>query len=238
MEFKNLLKLYSEEIDFEISEKMLSDFEKYRDLLVEWNEKMNLTAITDAEGIAIKHFIDSIVPIKHFNDDSHIIDVGIGAGFPTIPLKIVNTSLKITALDSLNKRLSFLKEVKETLQLQNINFIHGRAEDIGQNKSYREKYQYATARAVASLNVLTELCLPLIEIGGQFIVYKGEKWKDELKEAEFAIKKLGGEVIDVKEYSLPKLQDKRSIIIISKISKSPAIYPRKAGTPAKKPLTN
>lgn len=238
MNIRKMLETYSREVEINLTEKMILDFNKYNELLLEWNEKMNLTAITDVEGIAIKHFIDSLVPAKYFKDNSSIIDVGIGAGFPTIPLKIYNNTLKVTGLDSVNKKLTFLKAVEENLGLTELSFIHGRAEDIAQKKEYREQYQYATARAVASLNVLSELCLPFLAVGGKFIVYKGEKWKEELQAGERAIETLGGQVIKTLEYTLPEINDKRSIIIIEKVKRTPNIYPRKAGVPAKKPLTN
>lgn len=220
-----------------MTEDNLNKFFRYRDLLLEWNQKINLTSIIDDEGIAIKHFIDSLIPASNFKDNSTIIDVGSGAGFPSVPLSIVNSTLKITALDSLNKRLLFLQKVKDEIDLHSMNFIHGRAEDYGKDKSHREKYDYATARAVASLNVLSELCLPFVRIGGIFIAYKGNKWRQEVEEGKASIKKLGGEVVDVQEYTLPHINDCRSVILIKKIADTPAAYPRKSGTPNKKPLT-
>lgn len=231
-----LLEKCLKEINLTVYNDDIVKFEQYKNLLLQWNEKMNLTAITDEEGIVVKHFIDSLIPKEYFKDGSSIIDVGSGAGFPSVPLSIVNKTLKITALDSLNKRLIFLQTVKELLSLTNLQFIHGRAEDFGKDEKHREKYDYATARAVASLNVLSELCLPFVKVGGYFIAYKGNKWKEELEEGTGALIKLGGEIIDVKNYTLPHNNDTRSIVIIKKVKNTPSIYPRKAGVPNKKPL--
>ena len=232
-----ILRKHASEVNIDLKGEIITKFSIYKDLLLEWNQKINLTAITDDEAIAIKHFIDSIIPINNFKDNSKIIDVGSGAGFPSVPLSIVNETLKITALDSLNKRLIFLQKVQEELSLNRMSFIHGRAEDFGRDTKYRESYDYATARAVASLNVLSELCLPLVKVGGHFVAYKGDKWEQEIEEGKNAIKKLGGEVVDVQQYTLPQINDSRSVIIIRKVDSTNTKYPRKAGVPNKKPLT-
>ncbi len=237
MVFKDFLYENALKTNIELDNEALNQFNRYKEMLLEWNNKINLTAITDEKGIALKHFIDSIYPVNEFTSHSSIIDVGIGAGFPTYPLKIVNKTLKITALDSLNKRLKFLDEIAKELNFMDINLIHGRAEDFGQNKQYREKFDYATARAVAGLNILVELCLPFIKVGGHFVVYKGDKWKEELNDSKNAIKILGGEISGFYEYNLPEINDKRAVILIKKIKKTPKEFPRKPGLPNKKPLT-
>ncbi|CEH32558.1 16S rRNA (guanine(527)-N(7))-methyltransferase RsmG [Aneurinibacillus migulanus] len=221
-----------------LSEEQMAQFEKYYELLVEWNEKMNLTGITEKSQVYEKHFYDSITPAFYydFTNVESVIDVGSGAGFPGIPLKICFPSLKLTILDSLNKRLVFLQEVARQLELKNVEFVHGRAEDAGRDKKYREQFDMATARAVARMNVLTELCIPFVKPGGVFLVMKGANVEEELNEGKKAIKSLGGKTEKVETFELPEEQSERNIIIVRKQEKTPAVYPRKAGTPAKKPL--
>lgn len=236
MDFKNELLEVSNKIDISLTNEQVNEFEKYKDLLLEWNEKINLTAIVDEKGIIIKHFIDSLVLLKYINGNKKVIDIGTGAGFPGIPLKIANDDLDITLLDSLNKRINFLNTVIKELDLNRIEAIHGRTEEFGGNKLFREKYDLAVARAVAKLNVLAEYCLPYVKVNGFFICMKGPNIEEELLEAKNAINVLGGKIEKVEEFTLPEIEDKRSIIIIRKIKGTPKGYPRKAGTPANKPI--
>ena len=221
---------------YETSKIQDEQFNEYADLIVEWNKKINLTAITNREDIIIKHFIDSLSISKYINNNLKVIDIGTGAGFPGIPLKIYNPSLNITLLDSLNKRIKFLDTVIEELKLNNIRAIHGRAEEIARNDNYREKYDIVTSRAVSKLNTLVEYMLPFAKENGICICMKGPNIYEELDEAERAIKILGGKVEKVEEFFLPKTDIKRSVIIIRKIKKTNEKYPRNAGIPIKKPL--
>ena len=232
MDFKQKLN----EFDIKINDEQIKSFEKYMNLLLEWNEKINLTAITQPEEIKLKHFIDSLTVLKYINDDDKVIDIGTGAGFPGIPLKIMNENTKITLLDSLNKRINFLNIVIETLNLRNIQAIHGRAEEIARNKLYREKYDVAVSRAVANLSTLTEYMLPFVKVGGKCICMKGANVNEELERAQNAIKELGGEIERVDNFYLSDNDNERNIIVIKKIKKTKSKYPRKAGTPSKEPL--
>ena len=234
-EFKNSLKKHG----IELNEQQMNQYELYFNRLVEWNEKINLTAITEKREVYLKHFYDSLT--LAFNRDMtkekiSLCDVGSGAGFPSIPLKIAFPNLHISIVDSLNKRINFLKELTDDLKLDNVSLYHSRAEDFGQNPKYRESFDYVTARAVARLNVLAELCLPLVKQGGQFLAMKAAKSEEELSEAKFAIATLGGKVMDEQEVSLPLTHDTRFIIEIDKKKVTPKKYPRKAGLPNKKPL--
>lgn len=212
-------------------------FSLYAELLVEWNEKINLTAITDEEGIVIKHFLDSISIMPSISAETKcLIDVGTGAGFPGIPIKIVKDKIKVTLLDSLEKRVKFLDEVSQRLGLKDIYSVHGRAEDFGSDKKYREQFDIATARAVASLPVLLEYCLPFVKVGGLFIAMKGPDAQNEIKDSEKALDVLGGEIMEVKEFTLPHSDNERSIIIIKKCRHTPTSYPRKSGKPTKQPI--
>lgn len=224
--------------NIEINEYQLNQFDKYYNLLVEWNKKMNLTAITEKEDVYLKHFFDSISSSFHFDftQIESVCDVGAGAGFPSIPLKICYPHLKITIVDSLNKRITFLENLAKELKLENVNFVHARAEDFGQNKAHRETYDLVTARAVARTNVLSEYCLPLCKIKGHFIAMKGALASEELQEANKAITTLGGELKEELTFNLPHENSERSIIIIEKTKKTPKKYPRKPGTPQKLPL--
>lgn len=222
-----------------LNDKQMSQFETYFQTLVEWNEKMNLTAITDQQEVYLKHFYDSLTAAFYmdFNQPLHICDVGAGAGFPSIPLKIVFPDLKVTIVDSLKKRITFLNHLATQLELTDVAFYHDRAENFGKNAKFREQYDIVTARAVARLSVLSELCLPLTKVGGTFLVMKASGFKDEMKDAEFAVQFLGGEVRDVHAFSLPEEDSERNIAIIDKRRKTPKKYPRKAGTPNKSPLS-
>ncbi len=232
-----LLKEDSTKFGISLSEHQVEKFSLYAQLLVEWNEKINLTAITDEEGIVIKHFLDSISIIPFIGTETKsLIDVGTGAGFPGIPVKILNDKIKVTLLDSLEKRIKFLNEVSQNLGLKDIYSIHGRAEDFGSDKKYREQFDIATARAVASLPVLLEYCLPFVKVGGLFIAMKGPDAKIEIKDSEKALNVLGGEIMEVKEFSLPNSDNERCIIIIKKCRHTPTGYPRKSGKPTKQPI--
>ena len=232
MDFKQKLN----EFDIKINDEQIKSFEKYMNLLLEWNEKINLTAITQPEEVKLKHFVDSLTVLKYINDDDKVIDIGTGAGFPGIPLKIMNENTKITLLDSLNKRINFLNIVIETLNLRNIQAIHGRAEEIARNKLYREKYDVAVSRAVANLSTLTEYMLPFVKIGGKCICMKGANVNEELERAQNAIKELGGEIEKIDNFFLSDNDNERNIIIIKKVKETKSKYPRKAGTPSKEPL--
>lgn len=235
-EFKQALQQHN----IEITEKQLRQFHDYYDLLVKTNKVMNLTNITAEPEVYLKHFYDSLTPLffvpNLLNEQVSLADIGSGAGFPGIPLKIMNPKLHLVIDDSLNKRLKFLQEVIKQLQLRDVDLVHARAEDFGQNKLYREQFDYVTARAVASLPVLLELCLPAVKVGGYFIAMKGDRGSEELKLAANALKVLGGKLENVETFELPEDAGQRDIILIKKVKKTPKKYPRKAGTPAKKTL--
>ena len=218
------------------SVEQIEKFYKYMNLLIEWNEKINLTAITEPSEIILKHFIDSITILKEIEDGSILVDVGTGAGFPGVPLSIMNPTLKITLVDSLNKRLIFLQEVVKELKLENVELIHARAEEFGQNKKYREKFDIATSRAVANLSSLSEYLVPLVKIGGKVISMKAGNAEQEIEEAQTAIKVLGGCIKKIDEFNLPQSNIERTIITIDKVKNTPNKYPRKAGTPTKEPI--
>lgn len=235
---KDILINGTAEMGLSINEAVLDKLAKYYDLLLEGNRKCNLTAILEEKEVAVKHFLDSFscllaVSIQ-LNDK--LLDVGTGAGFPGLPLKLMNNSLQVTLLDSLQKRVAFLQETILALQLSGIQAVHGRAEDIGRSLKYREQYDLVTSRAVARLAVLAEYCLPCVKVGGYFIAQKGPVVTEEVNEAKQAVKTLGGKILDIKKIRLPVLGDERSLIVIKKVSLTPAEYPRKAGTPAKIPL--
>ena len=211
-------------------------FAVYMELLREWNEKINLTAITDEEGILVKHFFDSCSISEFVDNNSKIIDVGTGAGFPGLPLKIVNDTLNLTLVDSLNKRINFLNEVKDKLGLKNVETVHGRAADIGIDNKYREKYDFAVSRAVAELRILVEYLLPLVKVGGKVIAMKGPNIDEEVENAKKAVKLLGGEIERIESFRLGNTDNERTVIIIKKIKNTESKYPRKAGIPRKNPL--
>lgn len=216
--------------------KQLEQFFEYMELLIEWNEKMNLTAITEPEEIILKHFIDSITILKDIEDNSKIVDVGTGAGFPGVPLSIMNPTLKITLVDSLNKRLIFLQEVVNKLQLKNVEIIHARAEEFGQNKKYRESFDVATSRAVANLSTLSEYLVPLVKVGGKVVSMKAADAQQEINDAKKAIEVLGGAIEKIDEFNLPQSDIGRTVITIRKQKQTPNKYPRKPGTPSKEPI--
>lgn len=238
MAFNDILKEVFSQRGFDLTELQVKQFSSYKDLLIEWNEKINLTGITEPRDVAIKHFLDSVLLLDRFEliSNSSVIDVGTGAGFPGFPLKIMKPDLNVTMLDSLNKRINYLKEVGNAINTDGISYVHGRAEDIGQDHQHREKYDYAVARAVANLSVLCELCMPFVKVGGYFIAYKGRDVDSEIQGSKKALRELGGEIYSVEEISLPLEEGERHFIIIKKTRPTPSKYPRKAGTPAKKPL--
>lgn len=235
-EFKKIMIFYGEKIDIKFTEEQVNQFYKYMNLLLEWNEKINLTAITDPNEVILKHFIDSLTINKYIKENSTLADVGTGAGFPGIPLKILRPDLKITLVDSLNKRINFLNEVINKLNLVNIETVHSRIEDFGKDKKYRESFDFVTARAVANLAVLSEYLLPIAKVGGQCVCMKGSSVEEELSNGKNAIKVLGGKIKIIDEFVLPDSDMSRNVIIIDKIKNTPNKYPRKAGIPVKEPL--
>ena len=230
-------------INIEISDDQINCFEKYYELLIEKNKVMNLTAITDKEDVIVKHFIDSIALIPYLTDKGininnklKIIDIGTGAGFPGLPLKIMMPDVKFTLLDSLNKRVSFLNEVIDELKLKDIEALHGRAEDYASDNKYREKYDICVSRAVANLSTLSEYCIPFVKEDGFFISYKAGESEEEINNSKNAIKILGGKINKVEEFVLPGTDVSRVFVFIRKLELTDKKYPRKAGVPAKKPL--
>lgn len=221
-----------------LSSFQLEQFDLYYKLLVEWNEKMNLTAITDEEEVYLKHFYDSLSAAFYFDFSGSpaVCDVGAGAGFPSIPLKIAFPDMHVTIVDSLNKRISFLTHLAEKLQLQNVHFCHDRAETFGILPDHREQYDIVMARAVARMSVLSELCLPLVKVGGVFLAMKAASAQDELANSQKALTILGGRLRDNHSFLLPVEESERTIIIIDKTKATPRKYPRKPGTPNKSPI--
>ncbi|WP_107838683.1 16S rRNA (guanine(527)-N(7))-methyltransferase RsmG [Metasolibacillus meyeri] len=222
----------------ELTDVQIAQFKKYYALLVEWNEKMNLTAITDLEGVYLKHFYDSISASFYFDftKATTVCDVGAGAGFPSLPIKICFPHLHITIVDSLNKRITFLNHLSEELGLDNVEFVHARAEEFGQNAKYRERFDVVTARAVARLSVLAELCVPLVKVGGQFVALKAAAGKQELADAKKAITTLGTALQQEFLFELPVEQSERTLYVFNKIKLTPKKYPRKPGVPNKTPI--
>lgn len=234
--YKDLL-----ELRITLSDTQIEQFVVYYEMLIEKNQVMNLTAITDFDEVLQKHFVDSLSLIKAYDLDSagseiSLIDIGTGAGFPGLPLKIAFPKLRVTLMDSLNKRVDFLGEVIAALKLNGIDAIHGRAEDFAKPNQLREKFDLCVSRAVASLAVLCEYCLPYVKVGGKFISYKSEKVAEEMEEAKNAIEILGGKIEEQINFTLPGSDIYRSLIVVSKQSETPLKYPRKAGTVSKKPL--
>ncbi len=235
--FYEYIQKNSRNLNIMFNVEQMEKFFKYMNLLIDWNEKINLTAITEPKEIIIKHFIDSVTISKYLNNNDKIIDIGTGAGFPGIPIKIVDDTLNITLLDSLNKRINFLNEVLKKLELNNIVAIHSRVEDFGRSIKNKEMYDKAVSRAVARLNVLAEYMLPLLKVGGQCICMKGPDIDEEVGQSEKAINILGGKIKEVEKFTLPNTDMGRSIVIIEKIKVTPNKYPRKAGIPSKEPLS-
>lgn len=223
---------------FILNDVQLNQFADYFDMLIEWNQKINLTAIEEPTEVAYKHFVDSACLLRVVPDlkKKKMIDVGTGAGFPGVPLKIMEPELDLTLFDSLNKRIIFLQELCQKLQLSDVKAVHGRAEEFGIKPDYRQQYDIVTARAVARMPVLLEICMPFVKKGGILIALKGPELENELKESENALKELGGKVIDVQEFTLAGGAYTRNLAVIEKVKDTPKKYPRKAGTPQKKPL--
>lgn len=238
MMFIEALRKAANECQIELTEAQMAAYAHYYHLLIEWNEKINLTAITEPEAVAVKHIIDSLSCFDPniIKPGARLIDVGTGAGFPGLPLKIFQDDLQLTLLDSLNKRVKFLTQVAQDLQLGQVDVIHSRAEDGAREKKHRETYDIAVSRAVARLNVLNELCLPFVRIGGYFIALKGAQYQAEVEEAKKSIAVLGGNLEKIMPVKLPGLEDVRAVIYIKKVKKTPLSYPRKPGTPEKSPL--
>ena len=235
-EFKREFEKYLAKMNISLLKEQYEQFYAYMELLIEWNEKMNLTAITEPKEIILKHFVDSLTIAKYVEEGKSIIDMGTGAGFPGIPLKIYRKDVKVVLADSLNKRIKFLDEAIDKLKLENVETIHCRAEELGKNKQYREKFDYATSRAVANLSTLSEYLMPFIKLNGKCIFMKTIEVDEELEKAKKAIKTLGGKVEKVDKFEIPESDLGRSIIIVEKEKATPSKFPRKPGTPAKEPL--
>lgn len=229
-----------EEKGIELSKQQLEQFEAYYQILVESNKNVNLTAITEKEDVYLKHFYDSLMPLwlrpDLFQGPVSLCDVGAGAGFPSIPMKIVKPDLQVTIVDSLNKRIQFLNQLTQELGLEGVETVHGRAEEVGQDKAYRGKFDLVTARAVAALNILSEFCLPLTRKAGYFIALKGQKAEEEVQTAKKAISLLGAKLEEQLNETLPGEESEREIIIIRKTLDTPKKYPRRPGKPAKQPI--
>lgn len=238
MLIKNLLEKAAQEYGLTISDTQIEQFSKYMELLKEWNQKINLTAITDDEGIIKKHFIDSMSIFQSgvIKEGMTLIDVGTGAGFPGIPVKIMMPSVKVTLLDSLNKRIKYLNEVIDELGLEGISTIHARAEELSRTSEYREGFDIATARAVASLNKLSEFCIPYVKKDGYFIAMKGPQVQEELEGSKNAIKKLGGEIEKLIDINLQDEDMAHKLLIVKKCKNTPDTYPRKFAQIEKKPI--
>lgn len=238
--FRSLMVSGLKELDLEISEEQLDQFESFMELMLEWNEKINLTAITDPDEVAIKHFIDSLIPLqyqeKYKLDLSYTMDMGTGGGFPGIPLKIMRPEMHSVLADSLNKRIKYLQVVADELGFSGIQPVHGRAEDLGKDTEYREQFTVVFSRAVAAMNILAEYCLPFVQEGGHFVALKGSNFTDELEEAQKAVRVLGGEIVGIEELELPVIHDPRTLVFVKKVKKTPKIYPRQAGKPKRQPL--
>ena len=233
IEFYKYLDQQARKIDIMLSEEQLQKFYKYMKLLLEWNEKINLTAIIEPKEIILKHFIDSLSIIKYIKNKNSLVDVGTGAGFPGIPIKIVLPEIKVILIDSLNKRITFLNEVISQLDLKYIEAVHSRVEDFARNKEYREKFDVATARAVAQLPIILEYLIPLTKVKGNIICMKGNKIDEEIKKSKKAISVLGGNLEKIDNFYLPDTDIERNIIIVNKVEKTSSKYPRKAGIPSK-----
>ena len=227
-------------LDIDLTERQVQQFEDYHHLLLEWNSRMNLTSITEYEDVIRKHFLDSlcIVQLSHMDlgQIEKVIDVGTGAGFPGIPLKIVFPHIQLVLLDSLNKRIRFLDALVDALELRSVTTVHGRAEDYGRDKMYRERFDLCVSRAVANMSVLSEYCLPLVSLKKHFVAYKSSKIQEELEQAQKAVRSLGGKIIEKKDLVIPGSDMDRSLIHIQKEKRTPGKYPRKNGVPGKMPL--
>lgn len=226
------------ELGITLDERQLDRFDSFTALLIEWNERLNLTRITDPVEIAVKHYLDSLslLSVVDIPAGSSLLDVGTGAGIPAVPLKIARPDLKVTMLDSVRKRLRFIEVVLQELDVEDAELVHARAEDGGQDKRYRERFDFTVSRAVARLSVLSELCIPFCRIGGCFVAYKGPDAVEEIAEAGSAIRKLGGKPARTESLSLPGGDAGRTLVVVGKGRRTPSGFPRKAGTPEKQPL--
>ena len=235
----NKFEMQLSELNIELTDLQKKQFDKYYELLVEWNKVMNLTGITEYDEVNEKHFVDSLALIKAVNVDNFhkIIDVGTGAGFPGIPLKIAFPHLKVVLLDSLNKRVKFLNTVIEELGLENITALHGRAEDYAKQTEYREQFDLCVSRAVANLSTLSEYCIPYVRVGGMFVPYKSGNIDEELQNSKKAVTILGGKIADTVKFELPGTEIGRAFVKIKKVKSTGKKFPRKAGLPAKEPLS-
>jgi len=238
MEHKALLRDCCAQMGVALTEKQLEQFMAYLSLLLEWNEKMNLTAITEEREVVLKHFADclSLIPAVEWKDGLRVIDVGTGAGFPGVPIKIAHPEIELTLLDSLQKRIGFLQEVGSQLGLAGVEYVHSRAEDGGQNAAYREQFDLCVSRAVANLAVLAEYCLPLIRVGGRLAALKGPDAAAEADAAAGALEKLGGRLLEIQDVTIPYTDLSHKIVLIEKIAPTPKKYPRNAGKIRKSPL--
>ena len=236
MQYFKIMDTACEDVGLEFDEEKYNKFIKYKDILKFWNNKINLTTIVEDEDIIKKHFIDCVKIFKfsQLRDISNVIDIGTGAGFPGIPMKIVNPKIKVVLLDSLNKRINFLNQVISDIELNDIKCIHGRAEDFSKDIGYREKFDAAVSRAVANLTVLSEFCIPYIKLGGYFVAMKGPSVEDEINESKKAVSILGGKIEDIIKIENDDLN--HNLVVIKKIKRTPNMYPRKAGMVSKKPL--
>ena len=235
-EFCIIIDEYLKELEIGLSEKQKEQFFKYMNLLIEWNEKINLTAIVEPKEIILKHFVDSLTISKYIKENSYVADVGTGAGFPGIPLKILREDVNIVLVDSLNKRINFLNEVINELGLKDIKAIHSRAEEFGQNKDYREKFDVATSRAVANLATLSEYLVPLVKVNGMCLCMKGPDIEEEANAGKKAVEILGGTITNIYKFDLPKSDIGRAVVKITKTKQTHKKYPRKAGLPSKEPI--
>jgi 16S rRNA (guanine527-N7)-methyltransferase len=238
MDFFDIMNIAASDVGLPFTQDTYNNFMEYKNLIQSWNERVNLTAITEDEQIVKKHFIDCIKIFKFtpLKEAKRIIDIGTGAGFPGIPIKIVKSETNVVLLDSLNKRINFLNEVINKIELKDITTIHGRAEDFSQKAEYREKSDVAVSRAVANLTVLSELCIPYVKVGGYFIAMKGPSVEEEIREGKNAVFTLGGKIEDIIKIEIEDSDLNHNLVIVKKMKETPKIYPRRAGTAVKKPL--
>lgn len=235
MEREEFKKFFLENINIDLTEKQIDDFYKYMQGILEWNTKINLTAITEEKMFIVKHFVDSLTINKYIKDFKNLIDIGTGAGFPGIPLKIVNKDMKITVIDSINKKLNVIRDLADKIKFDDLEIIHARAEELAQNKQYRETYDVATTRAVSNLSTIVEYMLPFVKVGGFAICMKGPNFKEELDDAKKAIEVLGGKIEKIDSLNVGNDLE-RNIIIIKKVKNTPNKYPRGQSKPLREPI--